>query len=425
MVQRFGKWSGEAAVAVSMLVMNVATYAFSLVGARLLGPAAFGEFSAVMGVLIIANVVSLGTQTMAARRVSRVIDAAAAGTGPTYTVDAVVAQVRTATRQGALAVLAILLLLAPVGYLVLDLRSPITPVAAAVCAALMTVMGGQAGVLQGSRRWGRLTAQQLTFAVGRLGIGTMALAWHPTTAVATIAVAVGLVPVVLVGAPAFAAAERRSEPRVGRPRRRWVSTSLREALTDAHTLLAFFAFANLDPILVRATFDEHRAGLFAAGLILTKAALFLPQFVLIVAFPGMATATSRGPLLRVLTAVAVLGSVATAGVIALPWLAIQFIGGYRYVEASDSLWLFTLLGTALALLQVVVYGELAGDRRRVTPALWVGVAVTVAVAYSPAATALYLPLRVATVGLLLAIALGLVLGSVSAPRRATTGPRPR
>ncbi|WP_157073266.1 hypothetical protein [Kribbia dieselivorans] len=425
MQQRFGKWSGEAAVAASMLVMNVATYVFSLVGARLLGPAAFGEFSAVMGVLIIVNVVSLGTQTMAARRVSRVIDAAAAGSDTTHTVDAVITQVRTATRQGALAVLAVLLVLAPVGYLVLDLRSPATPVAAAVCAALMTLMGGQAGVLQGSRRWGRLTAQQLTFAVGRLGVGTLALLWQPTTAVATVAVAIGLVPVALVGAPAFATAHRIARPDPARGGRRRVSTSLREALTDAHTLLAFFAFANLDPILVRATTEEHRAGLFAAGLILTKAALFLPQFVLIVAFPGMATATSRGPLLRVLGAVGALGALATAGVVALPWLAVQFIGGSRYAGITGSLWLFTLLGTALALLQVVVYGELAGHRRRVTPVLWFGAIVSVAVAYSPGLTEFYLLLRVVTVALLLVVALVLVVGPISAPRRAMSDPRPR
>ena len=43
-------------------------------------------------------------------------------------------------------------------------------------------------------------------------------------------------------------------------------------------------------ILARSTLDAHDAGLYAGGLILAKAMLFLPQFVVVVAFPAMATA---------------------------------------------------------------------------------------------------------------------------------------
>ena len=36
--------------------------------------------------------------------------------------------------------------------------------------------------------------------------------------------------------------------------------------------------------------EDQPAGLYAGGLILTKALLFLPQFVVVVAFPSMSTA---------------------------------------------------------------------------------------------------------------------------------------
>lgn len=394
--------------------MNVATYGFSLLAARLLGPVAFGEFSAAMGVLIIANVLALGLQAMAARRVSR------AATGSATSIAPVVTPITRATRVAALGVLTLLLVLAPLGCRLLGFTSWVTPVAVAVAAALLAVMGGQAGVMQGARNWGRLTTQQLVFAAGRLGLAGAAVTIHPTTAVATAAVAVALLPVIGVGAAALRPAPGAPEvPGATEAPAPAGASALREALGDAHTLLAFFTFANLDPILVRAVTDEHRAGLVAGGLILTKAALFLPQFVLVVAFPGMATATSRAPLLRVLAAVAGLGVIATAGVLALPGLALQFIGGSRYAEVAGSMWAFTLLGTALALLQVVVYGALAGHGRTLSPLLWVGVVAAIALAAAPALTPAYLAWRGLGAAVVLVVALGLVL---SGPRRATSAP---
>src|SRR6476661_7086650 len=53
-----------------MAVMNVTTYAFTILAARLLGPAEYGALAAVMGLLLVLNVLSLGLQATGARRVS-------------------------------------------------------------------------------------------------------------------------------------------------------------------------------------------------------------------------------------------------------------------------------------------------------------------------------------------------------------------
>ena len=39
--------------------------------------------------------------------------------------------------------------------------------------------------------------------------------------------------------------------------------------------------------MARAVLPEEQAGLYAGGLIMAKALLFLPQFVVVVAFPSM------------------------------------------------------------------------------------------------------------------------------------------
>ncbi len=59
-----------AAIAVAMGVMNVATYIFQMVTARVLGPQDFGAFAALMNVLLVVGVMSLAVQATAARRIS-------------------------------------------------------------------------------------------------------------------------------------------------------------------------------------------------------------------------------------------------------------------------------------------------------------------------------------------------------------------
>src|SRR3546814_6813259 len=48
---------------------------------------------------------------------------------------------------------------------------------------------------------------------------------------------------------------------------------IRETVLNSQALLAFFALSNADVIVARNVLDEHDAGLYAGGLILTKAVL--------------------------------------------------------------------------------------------------------------------------------------------------------
>ena len=62
---------------------------------------------------------------------------------------------------------------------------------------------------------------------------------------------------------------------------------LREVGHSSQALLAFFALSNADILVARATMSDSEAGLYAAGLIMAKAILFLPQFVVVYAFPSL------------------------------------------------------------------------------------------------------------------------------------------
>ena len=60
---------GGSTLAVAMGVMNIATYGFTIIAARVLGPRGYGAFAALMGLLLVIMVAALALQATAARRI--------------------------------------------------------------------------------------------------------------------------------------------------------------------------------------------------------------------------------------------------------------------------------------------------------------------------------------------------------------------
>jgi O-antigen/teichoic acid export membrane protein len=56
--------------AVAITIANVATYGFTVIAARLLGPRQYGAVAALLAALLVVGVLALGIQATAARRVS-------------------------------------------------------------------------------------------------------------------------------------------------------------------------------------------------------------------------------------------------------------------------------------------------------------------------------------------------------------------
>lgn len=368
---------GSAVIAVAMGVMNLSTYGFVIVSARLLGPAEYGALAAVMGLLLVVNVLSLGLQATGARRVS----------AAPHDLAEIEREVMATSYASSLALGVVVLAATPLVAAVLRLDHWGAAALLAVSAVPLSVMGGQAGILQGERRWGPLAAVYLTVGLGRIGFGMVALVVRPDTLGAMTGVTVGAFLPVLVGWFALRRPDRHPSRRAdgsGAPSfgRRWAPGGvLRETLHNSHALLAFFALSNADVVIARSTLSEHQAGLYAGGLILAKAVLFLPQFVVVIAFPFMAK-RDAGKQMHLISLGAVLGigAVTVAGVAALSGLAVVFIGGPEYAELQGRLWVFAVVGTLLALLQLMVYNIVARQRQRAVLLVWVALAVLTVVA---------------------------------------------
>lgn len=354
--------SGGIAVAIS--VMNGATYGFTLLSARLMGPVQYGALVAALNFLLVMQVVALGLQATAARRIAA---------EPQH-----VAQIEQSilrmTLRVALVLGASLGVLSPLIDRVLQLDSLATAAIIAVSAVPLTITGGQAGILQGERRWLALGILYMAAGVPRLVVGLGLVAWRPDATSAVLGVAIGLVGPVVVG---WIALRHRRRPDAHHGAHRAVAL-VRESLHNSQALFAYFALSNGDIIVARHVLERHDSGLYAAGLIMTKAMLFLPQFVVVVAYPAMATPRAR---LRALTGslvlVALLGSAVTVVArLASPW-AMVFVGGEKFGEIQDRLWIFAALGTVLAMLQLLVYAVLARQGRRSVLLVWAALAALI------------------------------------------------
>jgi O-antigen/teichoic acid export membrane protein len=400
-----------AVIAVAIGIMNVSTYGYTVLAAHTIGKEPYGAFSALMGALLVISVLSLGLQATGARRISAHPDQVIA-------IEQVVLGVGL---RSALVLGTLCLALAPLLNVVLHLHSLPTALLVGVAAFPLTYMGAQAGVLQGERRWEPLALVYLAQGIGRVAFGLVLILIWPTEFAAMAGVALGCWLPVLIGALAL----RR--PRVDVPHSEGHPglDLIREVGHSSQALLAFFALSNADILVARATMSDSEAGLYAAGLIMAKAILFLPQFVVVVAFPSMSKEeTSRSTLLLAMGLSAALGTIGVLAVLVLPDLALLFVGGHDFAPVKDDLWKFAIVGTLLSMVQLLVYSALARRQGRAVIMIWTALAVLVASALAVSTQSALVLVVVAIDGALFLALLGVALGTRPAQTAAAPAATP-
>ncbi|NPD06394.1 oligosaccharide flippase family protein [Nocardioides sp. zg-1308] len=395
-------------VAVATSVMNIATYGFTMLAARIIGPSEYGALAACLSLLIVLQVGALGLQATAARRIA--VDRG--------NVAAIERTVLSLTTRVSLVAGVVMLVLCPVINRLLNLDDLLTAAIVSLAVVPLTLAGGQAGVLQGERRWGALSVFYLAGGIPRLVVGTSLILWRPDATAAVLGVTLGLLFPVAVGW--WVLRERRT-PDVAAPEHS-ARSMLVESVHNAQVLFVFFALSSVDIVMARHVLDDHDAGLYAAGLIMTKVMLFLPQFIVVIAFPDMASPESRKrALVRSLLAIGVLGVLAVAAARLLSGVAMIFVGGSDFGEVEDLLWVFAALGTVLAMLQLQVYAVLARQARRSVLLVW-GALVAIVVLGLQAGSVAALVTTVVSVDAVLLVVL--TLASLRIARDAPPPPLP-
>ena len=362
-----GLLSGTGQIAVAMMVMNVATYGFTMIAARIIGPVSYGAYFALMNLMMITSVVALGLQATAARRISA---------DPDH-VGQIESEILRVSFRASLLLGGVLLVAAPLIDRALDLDSLPTALLAPLAAVPLTLAGAQMGILQGERRWRELAIMYVLSGVPRLAIGLALILWQPTEFMAFLGVTLGFYAPVLYGHMVLRHVRAAGESHA----RHGFLPIIKEAVVNSQALFAYFALTNIDMLVGRSILDSHDSGLYAAGLIVSRAVMFLPQFVVVVAFPSMANSDNPArALLNSMALIGGLGGVCVLVTAVLPDLALVFAGGREYEEVSDQLWVFALLGTCMAILQLLVYSVLARQGTLSMLLIWIALAVVVVAA---------------------------------------------
>jgi O-antigen/teichoic acid export membrane protein len=347
-----------ALVSVAYLGANALAYVFTVLAARLLAPAAFGELAALLGVLLVGTVPATGLQTAAALHL---------GGTPHRRTPAVLARLHAAALVTALVVVTTAGLAA--GPLTALLHLPDAGAVVWLVALLLpsTLVSGYQGILQGTGRYGRLAAVNGFLGLAKLVGGTAGLVAGGTPAAALAGMTVAAVAAALAGWLCC-----------GRPGlSRGLRAPLAAALRASGALLGFVLLLNLDLLLARHHLTAVHAGEYAVGAIVAKVAFWLPQGVGVVLLPRLADETHRRQVLpAALALVGGVGAVLTLAVAALGSAALPLVGGSAYGDALGSAtWLFAGLGTLLALAQLLLYSGIAASDRLAVGAVWVAVAV--------------------------------------------------
>jgi O-antigen/teichoic acid export membrane protein len=337
--------SSSALLAVGLAVSQVLAYALNVLGARLLGPAEFGELGSLLGLIVIGNVASLAVQAVTARRVSR--GEAAEPLGRTALVVAAAA---------AGAAVASVPVLAPALRL-----SPVALVAVALALLPLTLTGWTLGAAQGAQRYGTLAAMYALAPGLRIGVALAALVATGDVTATAVATLAGTLAGWLVVRPLA----RAGWPSPGRPDRSvgW------EAVHAGLALLAMFTLTSVDVVVARALLVPEGAGQYAAGGILVKIAFWLPQAVVISAFPRLSSG-EPGVLRRAAVLMAVVGA---AGVLLAMWLGpavVPAVLGDDYPVAASSAGVFVAAGVAQSLAYLMVFERLAAQDRAAAILVW-------------------------------------------------------
>jgi O-antigen/teichoic acid export membrane protein len=351
-------------LAAGMAVANAGNYAFNVVMAFLLGPEAYGALAALLALVLVGSVPGLALQAVVARRTTLAGGAAWPGAG------------WLVGRAGAGLVL-LTVLIGPGLVLFLHLDSAVPVAWLALALAPTPLLFATQGLLQGRERFGALAAVMVAGAAVKLAAGLALVAAGFGVSGAMAGVAAGGVLAALAGL-------RLAAPRPGsadNPALGW----WREVGTATTGLLGLFLLANVDVLLARHYLDRAAAGRYALGAVVAKIAFWAPQFVVTVVFPRLVGAADPRRLLAgSALLIAGFGGLLAGGLVMADrlGLVVAVLGG-GYAGLGPLLPLFAALGTALALVQLLLFEGIATRDRRMGRAVAVALVAEVALVAGP------------------------------------------
>ena len=344
---------------VATVITNATNYAYSLLMGRQLGPELFGEFTALLGVLMILSVASQTVQTVVARYVTGIHT----NQGPAAVVNFARRLMWRLTLVGVVAFLVWIPISFPLAN-ILQIDSPVPVIAAGSALILGFSLPVVWGAFQGEQRFRHLGFNMCALAIGRFVLGAVLVVLGASVAGAIGALSVATAFAFVLAYPSVRAG-LGSHQRVGPPARELVAYGLPTTLG----LAAWTLLTNLDIVFVKAAENSTEAGYYGAAATIGKIALFLPLALGLVIFPKAAARHVAGQdsrfLMRRTGQAVVVASAALILVCAVfGETALELMFGASYAPADQLLVPVVAAMCCFALTNVMLFYYLSVHRMR-------------------------------------------------------------
>lgn len=395
-----------ALVSVALFGANALSYLLNMIAARALAPDVYGALGSLLAIIVVGAVPAMGMQAVAALRIAGAAGAAGAPASASASVAAERQLLRTGL-GGAVVIGSAAVAATPLLVMLLHLPSGWPVVWLGLALAPLTLLGVFHGVLQGHQRFAVLALLVGVEGMAKVGGSLAGLLIFGTTTGTMAGMAVGSALAAFVG---WWVCGRRRPQRSSEP-------LAREVLHASQAILGLVLLVNLDIVLARHHLSGAQAGDYAIGAIITKIAYWLPQAVAVIVLPRFADEHHRRRTVPVaLAVIALLDVWVVLATVLYGGSIIRLIGGAGYGSHVGSAWLFALLGSCLALVQLLLYSRIASSDRRSATAVWVAVlveVVLVSVWFGDSVTAVA---SAALTSVALLVAAGLLIEYLSARR---------
>ncbi len=345
-------------VAVAMALGNAMNYGYHVVMSRELGPSSYGGLGALLAVTFIVTVPGLALQTVVARHTALRRRDGEEVRSLWVGVLRIVILVGLALAAAAAAA-------SPWIKGFLHLGSIVPVMWLSVTLLVAPVVPAVSGMLQGQERFTALAAILLVSTFGKLVLGA-AFVWLGLGLDGALAGAAG-------GALlACLAGVWIVYPGVLGGRMTW--GLIREIAAAGAGILALFVIVNVDIVLARHFLPRRLSGLYAVGSVVAKITYWAPRFVTVVVFPRLSTSRDRRALLaRSFLAIVALCLVVVVAVGLASQPLLNAVFGRAYGGLGSALWLFAAIGTAFALVHLLLFSAIAAGDPRMSRALAVAV----------------------------------------------------
>lgn len=362
--------SAAGIMLLATVVTNGANYVYSLVMGRQLGPDLFGEFTALLGILMILSVATQSVQTVVARYVTTLRRERGEG--------ATLAFCRRVLGRLTLFGVAAFAVWVPLSWpmaTALQIDSPWPVIAAGTALILGFSMPVLWGLYQGEQRFGALGTNMVIVAVGRLIVGVLLVAVGASVAGAIGALTISTAVAFAVAYPSLRGSVRLAE-RIGPPAR----TLLAYGLPTTAGLAAWTLLTNLDVVFVKALATSTEAGYYGAAATIGKIPLFLPIALGLVIFPKAAARHAAGldsrMLVRRTGQVVLATSAVIIAVSALEAdLALRLMFSEKYTPGAELVVPVVGAMCCFALANVLLFYYLSVERMRFAAVLFAAVVV--------------------------------------------------